>query len=306
MKVGTVDLVPYAVGRATVYDNDFNAYSGNDDNVRLWGSVGLRAHTQFNKTISDVDSRLLDLHNIRHIIEPSIDVSFSDTTIDSIDLPVFDYDVEALRDGMTVAIGLRNTFQTQRGGPGRWRTVDWLTVDSHYVVSSDDAEPNPNSLAHYFGYRSEYTRGGEYFHTAIAWMISDSLASMSEFTYDFDQDKVTQWRTGLSLEHSPMLTTFVDYQEIDTLDTRLLTYGFSYRLTSKYFMTFEHRLDFSNSSEDQRYIDLTLVRELPRWNLIGLYSFDETDGDHTFGVMLIPVGLGGSRYGRPLYGSALR
>ncbi len=306
MKVGSIDLVPYAVGRVTAYDNDFDAYSGNDDNVRLWGSVGLRAHTQFNKTISDVDSRLLDLHNIRHIIEPSVDVSFSDTTIESIDLPVYDYDVEALRDGMTLSIGLRNTFQTQRGGPGRWRTVDWLTVDSHYVVSSDDAEPNPNSLAHYFGYRPEYTRGGEYFHTAIAWMISDSLASMSEFTYDFDQDMVTQWRTGLSLEHSPVLTSFVDYQEIDILDTRLLTYGFSYRLTSKYFMSFEHRLDFSNTSEDQRYIDVTLVRELPRWNLIGLYSFDETDGDHTFGIMLMPMGLSGSRYGRPLFGSALR
>ena len=129
---------------------------------------------------------------------------------------------------------------------------------------------------------------------------------MSEFTYDFDQDMVTQWRTGLSLEHSPVLTSFVDYQEIDILDTRLLTYGFSYRLTSKYFMSFEHRLDFSNTSEDQRYIDVTLVRELPRWNLIGLYSFDETDGDHTFGIMLMPMGLSGSRYGRPLFGSALR
>ena len=306
MKLGSVDLVPYAVGRATVYDDDFNAYNGNDENVRLWGSAGLRAHTQFNKTISNLDSRLFDLHNIRHIIEPSVDVSFSGTSIEATDLPIFDYDVEGLRDGTTVSVGLRNTFQTQRGGPGRWRSVDWLIVDSHYVVSSDDAEPNPNVLAHYFGYRPEYTRGGEYFHTSVAWMISDSLASMSEFTYDFDQDKLTQWRTGLTLEHSPVLATFVDYQEIDTLDTRLLTYGFSYRITSKYFMTFAHRMDFSSGGDDQRSIDVTLVRELPRWHLIGLYSLDETDGDQTFGIMLMPLGLGGSKYGRPLYGAALR
>ena len=306
MKLGSVDLVPYAVGRATVYDDDFNAYNGNDENVRLWGSAGLRAHTQFNKTISNLDSRLFDLHNIRHIIEPSVDVSFSGTSIEATDLPIFDYDVEGLRDGTTVSVGLRNTFQTQRGGPGRWRSVDWLIVDSHYVVSSDDAEPNPNVLAHYFGYRPEDTRGGEYFHTSVAWMISDSLASMSEFTYDFDQDKLTQWRTGLTLEHSPVLATFVDYQEIDTLDTRLLTYGFSYRITSKYFMTFAHRMDFSSGGDDQRSIDVTLVRELPRWHLIGLYSLDETDGDQTFGIMLMPLGLGGSKYGRPLYGAALR
>lgn len=306
MKAGTIDVVPYAVGRATVYDTDFQAYSGNDDNVRLWGSAGLRAHTQFNKTISDSDNRLFDIHQLKHIVEPSVDVSFSDSSIDSVDLPVYDYDVEALRQGMTLDFGLRNTLQTKRGGPGRWRTVDWLVVDSHYVVSDDDAEPNPNALGHYFGYRPEYTRGGEYFNTSIAWMISDSLASVSEFTYDFDQDKMTQWRTGLSLVHSPVLTTFVDYQEIDTLNTRLLTYGFTYRITSKYAMSFEHRLDFSSANQGQQYIDVTLVRELPRWNLVGMYSFDETDGDHTFGVMLVPVGIGGSRYGRPLYGAALR
>jgi hypothetical protein len=305
MKAGNIDLVPYAVGRGTVYDTDFNAYNGNDDNARLWGSVGLRAHTQYNKTVSDVDNRLFDIHQLRHIVEPSVDVSYSSTTVQSEDLPVYDYDVEGLRDGMTVAFGLRNTLQTKRGGPGRWRSVDWLVVDSHYVVSSDDAEPNPNSLAHYFGYRPEYSRGGDYFHTSVAWMISDSLASMSEFTYDFDQKKLSQWRTGLSLVHTPALTSFVDYEEIDTLDTRLLTYGFTYQITSKYSMAFSHRLDFS-SNQNQRYIDVSLVRELPRWKLVGMYSLNETDGNQTFGIMLVPLGLGGSHYTRPLYDSALR
>ncbi|MBL4700659.1 MAG: LPS assembly protein LptD [Phycisphaeraceae bacterium] len=306
MKAGALDVVPYAVGRVTAYDDDFKALNGNDQNIRLWGSVGVRVHTQFNKTISDVDNRLFDIHQLRHIVEPSIDVSFSDTNVNAMDLPVYDYDVERLRDGMTVALGLRNTLQTKRGGPGRWRTVDWLTVDSRYVVSSDDAEKNPSSLAHYFGYRPEYTRGGDYFHTSVAWMISDSLASVGEFTYDFDQDKLTQWRAGLSLVHTPVLTTFVDYEEIDTLDTRLFTYGFTYKITSKYSMAFTHRMDFSNSGDDQRSVDVSLVRELARWKLIGVYSYDEIDGDQTFGIMLLPMGLGGSRYNRPIFDSALR
>ena len=306
MKAGPLNVVPYAVGRVTAYDDDFKAFNGNDENIRLWGSVGVRAHTQFNKTVSNIDSRLFDIHQLRHIVEPSIDVSFSDTNVNAIDLPVYDYDVERLRDGMTVAFGLRNTLQTKRGGPGRWRTVDWLTVDSRYVVSSDDAEQNPNALARYFGYRPEYTRGGDYFHTSVAWMISDSLASVGEFTYDFDQDKLTQWRMGLSLVHTPVLTTFVDYEEIDTLDTRLFTYGFTYKITSKYAMAFQHRLDFSNAGDEQRSIDVTLIRELPRWKLIGRYRYDEINGDQTFGIMLLPVGLGGSRYNRPIYNSALR
>ena len=40
LKMGMLDLVPYAVGRATLYDDDFVEFSGEDDRFRGWGSVG--------------------------------------------------------------------------------------------------------------------------------------------------------------------------------------------------------------------------------------------------------------------------
>ena len=43
------------------------------------------------------------------------------STIDPERFPVFDDDVEAIQEGYGVRLGLRNTLQTQRGGPGRWR-----------------------------------------------------------------------------------------------------------------------------------------------------------------------------------------
>ncbi len=299
LKVGTVNVVPFATGRVTAYDDDFRAFSGNDDNVRIWGSVGLRAQTEFHRTFNSVESRLWNLHQLRHVIEPHVTFSLAGSTLDAADLPVFDQDIEAIRDGMTVKVGARNTFQTKRGGPGRWRIVDWIVLDTDVVVSSGEVNNNPNALGNFFDYRPEFSRGGDYFHSNVAWMVSDALAAVGEMTYDFEANKTSQWRAGISLQHAPQLTSFVDYSEIDTLGSSLLTYGFTYQLTRKYSMALSHRMDLSQNN--QRFVDVTLIRELPRWRLIMEYSLNEIDGDQSVALLLMPLGFGGSRYTRPIY-----
>ena len=88
LKMGDVDVVPYAAGRATIYDDDFVAFAGEGDDTRLWGTLGLRAHTQFSKTFENTQSRVLDLHRLRHVIEPRVDLFWSGSTINPEDLPV--------------------------------------------------------------------------------------------------------------------------------------------------------------------------------------------------------------------------
>ena len=64
----------------------------------------------------------------------------------------FDPEVESLGTGSVIRAGLRNVWQTQRGGPGRWRSVDVLTLDTGVVYNSNDANresPTPQ----FFDYR---------------------------------------------------------------------------------------------------------------------------------------------------------
>ena len=82
------------------------------------------------------------------------------------------------------------------------------------------------------------------------------------------------------------------------MSSRLLSYGFDYRLTTKYTVRFTHRLDLSASGD--RSIDVALIRKLPRWSLIFLATMDELDDNHTFGIVLVPDGIGGSRYERAM------
>ena len=291
LKAGPLNITPYVAGRITAYDDNFEEFNNNnnDDQLRLWGAVGSRFHTQLHKIYPEIHDELLDVHSLRHIIEPSAEVFLMDTTFSTEDLPIYDQDVESLCQGYGGRIGLTNTLQTKRGGPGQWRNVDWLQLTTDVVFWQDNPNKDAN-IARFYGYRPEYSLGTDHFYSRLIWQLSDSLGITGDMTYGFEHDELAQWRVGCNLLHSPKLTSFIDYSEIDILDSRLLTYGFSYQLTRKYALGFSHRLDFSEN--ESRRINLWLERRLPRWRMKLTTSYDELDGETIVGFVLVPEGLG--------------
>jgi len=290
LDLGPLDLTPYAVGRITAWDSDFGAFNNqaNEDNVRFWGGGGVRASTEFTRTFKQVGSDLLDVHELRHIIEPHADLFWHGSTIDPGDLPVFDPEVEGLSEGGGVRVGMTNTLQTKRGGPGRWRSVDWVRLRTDLVLRSDDADTDAD-VPRFFEYRPEFALGGDHFYTEMLWMVTDTLGVMGDLTYNLEDSQTAQWRLGISLDHSPRLSSYVTYHEVDALDSRILTYGFDYDLTTKYRVGFIHRLDFAE--DESRNISLTLDRKLPRWTLRGVIDYDEIDSETVVGFILIPEGF---------------
>lgn len=287
---GPIDITPYAVGRLTAYDEDFADFGNTGgDQVRLWGELGLRLGTQFSKADGDVRSSLLDVNGIRHIVEPNSVVFLNGSTIDPDNLPEFDDDVESLAQGAGVKLGLVNTWQTRRGGPGRERTVDWVTLQTDLVFRSDDADVETD-IARFFDTRPEYSVGGDHFYTELLWMVTDTLGVAGQLTHSFESDRVAQWRLGATLDHTPRLNSFLSYEEIDVLESELLTWGFGYQLTTKYRVGFQQTLDFSEN--ESREIDLVVDRQLPRWTLRIKVGFDEIDDEQTIGFTLIPDGRG--------------
>jgi len=284
MKWGFINAVPYISGRITAYDDDFDDYAGETDNARFFGTAGVRLHTQFHRTFDQVESRVLNLHRLRHIVEPMADLGYAYSTYNPEDVPVYDNRVEALQEGASFRFGFRNTLQTQRGGEGRWRSVDWLTVNTFFVVRSDDA--NNAIIPRYYGYRPEFGPGGDHFHTDAMWMISDTLAAVGELIYDFEEDQAAYWRTGLVMEHSPVLTTFLQYTDIDSLSSRLLTAGFNYKLTRKWTAGTRYTYDVARSRT--RDIELTMLRELSDWRMVLTFNHDAIDNRQSFSIVLMP------------------
>jgi len=289
-RVGVVDITPFAVGRVTAYDQDFGSYNGgNNDQARLWGGLGVRTSTAFSKTNSDFSSRLLDVNGLRHIIEPNTTLAVYDATMSASDLPIYDPEVERLIEGGVARFGVLNTWQTRRGGMGRERTIDWLTLQTDVVLVSDDAGNNA-SLGRYYGYRPEYTLGDDHFYTELMWAVTEATAFTGEFTERLDDGSVAQWRAGIENQHTDRLSSFINYREIDVLDARLLSYGAALQLTTKYKLGVYQVLDFGQGSS--RSINLELNRRIPRANLALNLGYDDLDGQATLSIVLTPDGSG--------------
>ncbi|MEM8737580.1 MAG: LPS assembly protein LptD [Planctomycetota bacterium] len=293
LAAGPIDITPYTVGRITLYDQDFSEFNGgNGDQIRVWGEGGLRLGTEFSRAAPDVRSPLLDVNGIRHIVEPSLTFFANATNLDAEDLPAFDDDIEDLAEGFGLRLGAVNTLQTRRGGPGRERTVDWLTLRTDFVFRGDDADV-ADPIPRYVDYRPEYSVGGDHFYGEMLWMVTDTLGVTGEVTNSFESGNVVQWRLGSSLDHTPRLNSFVNYEEIDVLDSRLLTWGFAYDLTAKYRVGFQQIIDFEDN--DTRQIDFIVDRKLPQWTLRVKVGFDEIDDEETVGLSLIPDGRSSRR-----------
>jgi hypothetical protein len=300
-KMGFLDVVPYVGGRFTGYSSDFEAFNGTDDTSRFWGTVGVRLSTEFSRSYDSVDSSLLDVHRLRHIIQPNGDFFLSGSTINSEELPIYDPDVEAIYSGPGAKFGLRNILQTQRGGEGQTRSVDWLVVNTDILLMQQQAQNSP--IARWVDFRPEDSFGGDHFHADVMWMVSDTLAAIGELTESLYDGSVEQWRVGGTLQHSPVLTSFMDYTEIQALGSRHLSAGFNYKITTKYTLGVAYSIDLGHN-EDQT-IDLTLTRKLSRWKLVLLAHFDALNDENSFGVVLIPDGATYHRLTDPLATSLL-
>jgi hypothetical protein len=291
MQWGHLNVVPYLTGRVTAYDDNFSDYDPDAEHVRLWGSGGVRLHTAFARLYPDLNIAALDVHQLRHVIEPEVDLFYAGSTVDSAAYPVYDADVESIAEGWGVRLGVRQTLQTRRGGIGRWRNVDWIVFHNELVLRGRDADVDADVPRH-FAYRPEYGRGGNHIHSELMWLVTDALALVGEATYGLEDQHMERWRVGATMEHTRQLSSFVTYSQITDLQSRLLAYGFKYRISPKYALSLRHTLDL-DGSELSRELDVTLERRLPQFLLLISAGFDQIDDTQSLLVRLRPLGLAG-------------
>lgn len=287
---GPIKLTPFVVGRMTAYDDPFTEFSPNEeDRVRLWGAVGARAATQFHSVNNAVESRLLDLHRIRHIVEPSVTVMHAGTTIDRVDLPEYDPNVESLLEGTITRFGVAQTWQTYRGGPGRWRSVDVLRVDAELVVTSDDAD-RESPFGRYFEYRPELSNAGEYFTGEAVWRVSDAVALSGATIYDFDANQAARHSVGAMVQHGRSFSSYAELRFLNPQDSTYLDLGARYELTKKY--TVNAFASWDADEDDFQRVTLQIARRFPNAEMGFSISRNEVTDETSFGFLVSPLGLG--------------
>jgi LPS transport system D len=285
--LGPIRVVPFAVGRVTTYDNSFSVFSPSQtDDVRYWGGGGVTLSTTISKINNDAESRFFDVHRLRHIIEPSVTIWGADSSFDPADVPIFDDDVEGLLVGTSLRAAVDQTWQTKRGGIGRWRDVDLLKVRSEYVTTSKRAGRSP--IPQYFSTRPELSNPGEFFATSMIWQPTEVLALAGEVVYDLDTDSTARASIGAIIQHRPGFTTSVEYREVQPLDATFASITARYRLTDKYAMStgLNYNFDLNNFQN----FNAQILRRFQIGSLGATISYDNIRGQTSFGFVFRPAG----------------
>ncbi|MEK7994237.1 MAG: LPS assembly protein LptD, partial [Planctomycetota bacterium] len=311
LKAGNAQVVPFAA--ATVgYEDGMGFYreidgatAAREENVWL-GETGVRVSSQpYWKVFPDVNSELLDLNQLRHVVRPHLTAA------------AYTQNESVFEQRNTLNAGISQRLQTKRGPSENRRSVDWMRLDMDvtWVNNSGDASAGPDRFiwnkpfippintfsrtvplqdrrgSHIFGPRRNYV-GADY-----AWRLSDTTAVLSDMNYDLQSGVVQQFNVGFSHLRWPNLQYYVGSRYLRRLDngygeegSNAFTLAATYVLDPRYTVVFSQQLDFDYGAAVRS--DITLVRRYHRlfWGLT--YSADESQDRQSIGLSLWPQGVG--------------
>ena len=279
--VGAFQLTPFASIQATFGIDEDNAASNSDDPyVR---SVGIRASTQLQRVYNDVESELLDLHRLRHVIEPYATIWNAESNIDPMALQQYDGFIDNLSVGTAMWVGVRNRLQTYRGGPGRWYEVDWLSIDTAFIFANDGATQRYDN-PQFFDWRPELSSIRDAAIATGKWEYSDSVTFIGQGTWELDGGTFSRGSIGAEIDHGRDMRTYIEYRELAVSDDQYLTLGMRYNLNKRYSFFFRPSWNFR--IDDFQSLGLNITRHYPEFDLIGRVSYNAIQDETRYGLRM--------------------
>jgi len=310
LAVGRSKVVPFAA--VTLGYDDGSGFQTDIDGVteelskEIWiGEMGVRLSPQpFWKVYPNVKSRLWDLNQLRHIIQPrAVAVAFGQSDA-----------VAEQRD--TLNVGLSQRLQTKRGSGDKQRTVDWMRLDLDFtwVNDSGDASAGPDrfiwnrpfiplvnrytSMMPPQDRRSSNIYGPRrnYFSADFLWRLSDTASMLSDMYVDMQSGVVQQFNIGFSRVRWPNLSYYIGSRYLKRIDNGLgqkgsnaFTFAATYVIDPRYTIVFSQQFDFDYDANIRS--DITLIRRYHRICFGLTFSADESLDERSIVFSLWPQGV---------------
>lgn len=283
-------VVPYVMGRYTFYSD-----SPEDDRQnRVIAGAGLRLTTAFWGVDNALQSRLLDIHRVRHVIEPEVHLFTSAASVDANEIFIFDEQVDRVHDITAAQVGVRQRWQTKRGGPGRWRSVDFLTLDlfaTFYGNKPDDIFIDPQAFRGlFFSTIPEASIPRNSLDADATWRISDTTAVLGGVSYNLDESELATASLGFAVRRELRMSYFVGVRYIGEIESTIATLAAAYELTPKY--TLAASASFGLDDDDDRVsASGTIIRRFDRFQAALSIYYDDVDDLGGINVSIVPYGL---------------
>lgn len=296
-EIGPVKLTPFVAGRATGWDDSID-HQGGGGTSRMFGTYGLKANTLFSKVDDSVESRLLDLHRLRHIVKVDGALWNAHANQAPMELTPFDGGVEDIDDFGGGTVGVRQKWQTQRGGPGRWRTVDWIIFDVEAGFFSD-AQESERTHGDYIYSRPEDSISSNFLAMNFQYRLSDSTVVVYDGVYDTNRGNMGTSNISLAVEREPRMAYFVGWRYIHDTNSSLVGAGANYKLNEKHTVGIREYYDIDLGRNYTT--EVVYIRRWPRWYTAVAFNVDRSTKDIGINLSIWPegapqIGLGSKRY----------
>lgn len=284
LKLGPVNIAPFATLRGTFWDGAIDHEGG------LWrglGAYGVRGSTMFSRVYEDIESELLDIHGLRHIVKPEAAIWWSHSNTRSAHMYRFDEGIETIDDFYGAMFAVRQTWQTKRGPADNRRTVDLLTVNLETGFFGDRQDEESNGYANPI--RPEDSRTRNYIAGDVTYRLSDTTSLLYDFNVDVNDWSLDHHAVSLAVERLPRLAYVFGYRRAGDIDMDLIGGGFNYKLSEKHIFAVRDWYDIDRG--DNGELSLSYVRKLPRWYFAVNFEYSEVDDDFSVNVSLWPEGV---------------
>lgn len=288
---GQFKVVPYVFGRYTPYSD---TPDNGDEEHRLFAGTGVRLTTAFWQVDNTASSQLFDIHRLRHVIEPELHLFASASTADREDVFVYDEPVDAISDIAAIQLALRQRWQTKRGGPGRWRSVDFFTLNveaNFFANQPDDEFLNPVMFRGlFFPSLPEASIPRNSINADSLWRVSDTTAVLTDMQYNLDELALATTSIGVAVQRDARLAYFLGARYIGEINSTIASFALNYDLSAKYSIRFAESLNLSDSENQDTTV--TLVRKFDRFFMTFTAYYDNVEDVSGFRFGLYPEGLG--------------
>jgi hypothetical protein len=286
--LGALNIVPYALGEAAFWGEDFTG----DSLDRLVGSAGVRSSIMAWRVYPYVRSRAFNLNGLAHKVVFEVDYSFTDSTQPLSAIPQYNeiddnaqerfrnrfltntfggtlpaaYDPrfyavrtgagryvsspwhELIDDQQVARFAIRQRLQTKEGPPDRLRTKDWMTLDLEASFFPDADEDN---FGEEFG-----LIGGRY-----RWNVGSRTSILANAYYDLFDDAQQLWNVGVLSQRTRRGSVYLGLRQVRgvDLDSLIATASYSYQMSPKWISTLGTAYDLGDNRNIGQSLTITRV-----------------------------------------------
>lgn len=287
---GAFRVTPYAMG---VYSEYSDSPSGGDK-ARLMIGGGAKITTEFWKVDPNAQSDLFDIHQLRHVIEPELNLFTAVQNISQKDVFIYDEPIDEVNDISAASFAVHQRWETKRGGPGQWRNVDAFTFNAE--INGFLNKPNSALLAPknfrglFFPSLPESSIPRDSINSDATWRISDSTVVIADMSYNLDKRELATAAVGVLVHRGDNVNYYVENRYVDLLQSNITSVHLDYEISSKYSVSLDQSFDFSFNKSVVSSV--TFIRRFDTF-LVAVTAYrDDVEKQNGFNFSLVPIGLG--------------